>query len=256
MTPHALNHALNTQLENLLPLPDVVGMVATLREEIAHLEPAQLQTLLVCVEDGINEAVAAELWASVGLIARADRRDVDWWLAASDDWQAMLFDLPFKVSWHDMLNLFALVKMGEVIEATCDALPVAFSFPVVALLLEAKEAWLLAQTLPAPEPLEHIIKQAWCAGLKPEASTAPSYPGVLSIEAAVTSAKQQAGRKAADVRHQHNRDVKQAGLAMYFNGQFRTDDEAFHLIAAQLHRAPGTVKNWVLAAKKTHRRSA
>lgn len=249
MTPHALNLALNTPLENLLPLPGAVGMLVTLREDLAHLGPAQLQTLLVCMDDGISEAVAAELSASGGLIARADRRDVDWWLAASDDWQAMLFDLPFKVSWRDLLNLLALVKMGEVIVATCDVPPIAFSFSVVALLLEAKESWLLAQTLPEPEPLERIINEAWCTGLRPDA-VAQANVGVFSIEAAITASKQEAGRKAANVRHQHNRDVKQAGLELYFNGQFRTDDEAFHVIGDQLHRAPGTVKNWVLAAKK------
>lgn len=57
-------------------------------------------------------------------------------------------------------------------------------------------------------------------------------------------------------RHQHNREIKQAGLDLYLNGHFRTDDEAFQIIGAKLHRAPGTVKNWVLAAKKVRRNAA
>lgn len=249
MTPHTLNLALTTPLENLLPLPDAVGMVTTLREDLAHLEPAQLQTLLVCVDDGINEAVSAELWASGGLITRADRRDLEWLLAASNHWHEESCALPFSANWRDVLHVFALYKIGEVINATCDVPPIAFSFAVVALLLEAKEAWLLAQTLPEPTSLEREIEEAWSAGLRPD-TLPPTTISSFSIEAAITASKQQAGRKAADVRHQHNREIKQTGLDLYFNGQFRTDEEAFHVIGTQLHRAPGTVKNWVLAAKK------
>jgi hypothetical protein len=42
MNPHCLSLALNIPLEHLLALPDAVGLVATLREDLEHLEPAQL----------------------------------------------------------------------------------------------------------------------------------------------------------------------------------------------------------------------
>lgn len=254
MNPHFLHLALTIPLEYLLALPNATGLAASLREDLAHLESAQLQALLVCVDDWINDAVAATMWQHGG-VSRADRSDLDWLLAASDHSHEESCDLPFAANWRDVLHVFALYKIGEVINATCDVPPIAFSFAVVALLLEAQEANMLAALLPEPTSLERELEEAWCAGLRPGALP-PTNVNAFSIEAAITASKQQAGRKAANVRHQHNREVKQAGLELYFNGHYRTDDEAFQIIAAKLHRAPGTVKNWVLAAKKVRRKAA
>lgn len=255
MNPYFLHLALTTPLENLLALPNATGLAASLREDLAHLDPAQLQALLVCVDDWINDAVVENIWRHGGGLSRADRSDLEWLLAASDHWHEEESDLPFAANWRDVLHLFALYKIGEVINATCDVPPIAFSFAVVALLLEAQEANMLAALLPEPTSLERELEEAWCAGLRPDALP-PTNVSAFSIEAAISASKQQAGRKAADVRHRHNRAVKQAGLELYFNGHFRTDDEAFQIIAAKLHRAPGTVKNWVLAAKKVRRNAA
>ena len=252
MNPHFLYLALTTPLEDLLALLNATGLAASLREDLAHLEPAQLQALLVCVDDWINDALAENMWRHGGGVSRADRSDLEWLLAASDHWHEEGCDLPFAANWRDVLHLFALYKIGEVINATCDVPPIAFSFAVVALLLEAQEANMLAALLPEPTSLERELEEAWCAGLRPDALP-PTNVGTFSIDAAITASKQQAGRKAADVRHQHNREIKQAGLDLYFNGHYRTDDEAFQIIAAKMHRAPGTVKNWVLAAKKVRR---
>jgi hypothetical protein len=207
MNPYFLHIALTTLLENLLALPNATGLAASLREGLAHLNPTQLQALLECLEDWINDTVAENIWLHGG-VSRADRSDLEWLLAASDYWHEEGGDVP----------------------------PIAFSFAVVALLLEAQEANMLAALLPEPTSLEREIEAAWCAGLRPDALPQASV-STFSIEAAIAAAKQQAGRKAADVRHQHNRQIKQAGLYLYFNGHFRTDDEAFQIIGAKLHRA-------------------
>ncbi len=50
MNPYFLDIALTTPLETLLALPNATG----LREDLAHLESAQLQALLVCVDEWIK----------------------------------------------------------------------------------------------------------------------------------------------------------------------------------------------------------
>lgn len=119
MNPYFLHIALTTPLENLLALPNATGLAASLRENLAHLEPAQLQALLVCVDDWINDAVAETMWRHGGGGCRADRSDLEWLLAASDHWHEESCELPFAANWRDVLHLFALYKIGEVIRCIC-----------------------------------------------------------------------------------------------------------------------------------------
>lgn len=72
-----------------------------------HPEHAQLQSLLVCVDDWINDAVAENMWRHGGGMSRADRSELEWLLAASDHWHEEESALSFSANWRDVLYVFA-----------------------------------------------------------------------------------------------------------------------------------------------------
>ena len=240
MNPQLLTVALTTPLEQLLELPNAVRIAASAREDLQRFSHEQLQDILACIDAMITDTVALDQSTYGGLIKRDEQRDLDWYLEATNRGQRLTPKSGPKVNERDYLRVLALYKLGEVIDATADAPPVAFIGPVVATLMEALESLMLADLLPDSVPLEQVIEDAWRTGLTPD----------TEVETEVKKAKSEAGRNAANARHASNRAAKEKALALYASNSYRTQDEAYRIIGAQVCRAPGTVKNWILAVKK------
>ncbi|MDX1253408.1 MAG: hypothetical protein IDH49_14395 [Gammaproteobacteria bacterium] len=242
MNPHLLTLALTTPLEQLLELPNAVRIAASAREDLQRFNPEQLQGMLACIDAMITDIVAQDQSTyGSGLVKREEQRDLDWFIEASNRGLRSTPTSVPKATERDCFRVLALYKLGEVIHATADTTPVALINPVVATLMEALESLLLADLLPDSPFTEQIIEDAWRAGLTPEADAADE----------VRKAQSRAGRNAANVRHASNRAAKKKALGLYAANTYRTQDEAYRIIGAQVCRAPGTVKNWILAAKKT-----
>lgn len=99
---------------------------------------------------------------------------------------------------------------------------------------------MLADLLPDSPTTEQIIEEAWRAGLTPESIAADE----------VRKAQSQAGRQAADARHASNRAAKQKALELFTSNTYRTKEEAYRIIGAQVCKAPGTIKNWIAGIPK------
>ena len=241
MNPNYLTLALTTPLEQLLELPNAIRIASSAREDLQHFSHDQLQEMLVSIDAMITDTVAqGQATYGSGLVRRDEQRDLDWLLEASSHGGWLLQKHVPNVTERDRFRVLALYKLGWVIAATAETPPVAFISPVVATLMEALESLMLADLLPDSVPQEQILQEAWREGLSPE----------TEVETEVRKAQSQAGRNAASVRHLSNRAARQKGLDLYFSNTYRTEDEAYHIIGAQVCRAPGTVKNWILAAKK------
>ena len=241
MKPHFLTLALTTPLEQLLELPNAIRIASSAREDLQHFSHDQLQEMLTSIDAMITDTVAqGQTTYGSGLVRRDEQRDLDWLLEASNHGGWLLPKHVPNATERDHFRVLALYKLGWFIAATADTPPVAFISPVVVTLMEALESLMLADLLPDSVPQEQILQEAWREGLSPE----------TEVETEVRKAQSQAGRKAASVRHLSNRAVRQKGLGLYFSNTYRTEDEACHIIGAQVCRAPGTVKNWILAAKK------
>ncbi len=106
--------------------------------------------------------------------------------------------------------------------------------------MEALESLLLADLLPESSSTAQIIEEAWKAGLTPEPIAADE----------VRKAQSHAGRQAADVRHASNRAAKQKALELFATNTYRTKEEAYRIIGAQVCKAPGTIKNWIAGIQK------
>lgn len=242
MNPRLLTLALKTPLEQLLELPNAVRIAASAREDLQRFSPEQLQQMLACMDAIITDTVELERSKyGSGLVSRDEQRDLDWFLEATNQarWPR-LKEIPTATD-RDYLRVLALYKLGEVIHATAETPPVALISPVVKTLMEALESLLLADLLPDAPSVEEIIEDAWRAGLTPEPD----------VETEVKKVKSEAGRNAANARHASNRAAKDKAIHLYGTSTFRTQDEAYRIIGAQVCRAPGTVKNWILATKKT-----
>ena len=241
MNPNYLTLALTTPLEQLLELPNAIRIASSAREDLQHFSHDQLQEMLTSIDAMITNTVAqGQATYGSGLVRREEQRDLDWLLEASSHGGWLLQKHGPNATERDHFRVLALYKLGWVIAATAETPPVAFISPVVATLMEALESLMLADLLPESVPQEQILEEAWRAGLSPE----------TKVETEVRKAQSQAGRNAASVRHLSNRAAKQKGLALYFSNTYRTEDGAYRIIGAQVCRAPGTVKNWILAAKK------
>lgn len=241
MNPGLLTLALTTPLEQLLELPNAVRIAASAREDLQRFGPEQLQQMLACIDAMITDTMAQQqsIYGS-GLIGRDEQRDLDWLLEASNrGLRSTPMSAP-EANERDYFRVLALYKLGEVIDATADALPVAFIAPVVATLMEALESLMLADLLPNAPSLEQIIEDAWKAGMTPEADAADE----------IRKAQSQAGRQAANARHGSNRAAKQKALELFALNTYRTKDEAYRLIGAQVCKAPGTIKNWIAGLQK------
>ena len=66
----------------------------------------------------------------------------------------------------------------------------------------------------------------------------------------VRKAQSHAGRQAADARHASNRAAKQKALELFASNTYRTKEEAYRIIGAQVCKAPGTIKNWIAGLQK------
>ncbi|HBN9538647.1 TPA: hypothetical protein L3890_004857 [Pseudomonas aeruginosa] len=241
MNPHLLTLALTTPLEQLLELPNAVRIAASAREDLQRFSTGQLQQMLVCMDAAITDTVAsAQIKYGSGLVSREEQRDLDWFIEASNQpgW-ARLKSAPSATD-RDYFRLLALYKLGQVIHATADTPPVALVSPVVATLMEALESLMLSDLLPDSPSTAQIIEDAWKAGLTPEADAADE----------VRKAQSQAGRQAADARHASNRAAKQKALELFASNTYRTKEEAYRLIGAQVCKAPGTIKNWIAGLQK------
>ena len=99
---------------------------------------------------------------------------------------------------------------------------------------------MLADLLPESPTTEQIIEQAWKAGITPDSDVADE----------VRKAQSQAVRRAADARHASNRAARQKALELFASNTYRTKEEAYRIIGAQVCKAPGTIKNWIAGIPK------
>ena len=131
----------------------------------------------------------------------------------------------------------ALYKLGVVIEATADTPSGIIIRPAVDALMESL---VMADLLPEPPSMEQLIEEAWKAGLTPQPVAADE----------VRKAQSQAVRRAADARHASNRAARQKALELFASNTYRTKEEAYRIIGAQVCKAPGTIKNWIAGIPK------
>jgi hypothetical protein len=240
MNPHLLTLALTTPLEQLLELPNAVRIAACAREDLQRFSAVQLAQMLASMDAAITDTVTlAQIKHGGELVNRCEQRDLDWFIEVTNqpEWPS-LRSAP--ATDRDYLRLLALYKLGVVIEATADAPPGIIIKPVVDALMESLEALVLADLLPESPTTEQIIEEAWKAGLTPEPIAADE----------VRKAQSQAGRQAADARHASNRSAKQKALELFTSNTYRTKEEAYRIIGAQVCKAPGTIKNWIAGLQK------
>ncbi|MBK6294781.1 MAG: hypothetical protein IPF55_11185 [Rhodoferax sp.] len=63
--------------------------------------------------------------------------------------------------------------------------------------------------------------------------------------------KTQAVRRAADARSPRQQPGRQAkALELFASNTYRTKEEAYRIIGAQVCKAPGTIKNWIAGIPK------
>ena len=240
MNPHLLTLALTTPLEQLLELPNAVRIAACAREDLQRFSAEQLQRMLASMDAAITDTVTLAQIKNGGELAdRHEQRDLDWFIEVTNqaEWPR-LRSAP--ATDCDYLRLLALYKLGEVIDATEGTPPVALVSPVVATLMESLESLVLADLLPESPSTEQIIEEAWKAGLTPDPVAADE----------VRKAQSQAVRRAADARHASNRAAKQKALELFASNTYRTKEEAYRIIGAQVCKAPGTIKNWIAGIPK------
>lgn len=243
MKPQLLTLALDTPLEDLLGLPNGVEIAYSLRSDLAHCSAAELHDTLAAIDTLIS--AEQQTFRSIPGVDDEDvrssrelNRDIDW----LDD--AIRFQpLPrlkdgTAVGAQDLYRVLALYKLGAAIDATQGSDNVQFSRTVVEDILDATKAMMMAKS--PIETWEQALAKAWHAGLSPD----------TEVEAGVKKAQSQAGRNAANVRHASNRAAKKKALELFFSNNYRTQEDAYRIIGAQVCRAPGTVRNWILVAKK------
>lgn len=240
MNPHLLTLALTTPLEQLLELPNAVRVAACAREDLQRFSAELLQQMLAGMDAAITDAVAlAQVKYGGALVSRDEQRDLDWFIEVTNqaEWPRLR---SASATDRDYLRLLALYKLGVVIEATTDTPPGIIIRPAVDALMESLESLVLAELLPESPTTEQIIEEAWKAGLTPEPVAADE----------VRKAQSQAGRQAADARHANNRAAKQKALELFASNTYRTKEEAYRIIGAQVCKAPGTIKNWIAGIPK------
>lgn len=241
MNPHLLTLALTTPLEQLLELPNAVRIAACAREDLQRFSAEQLAQMLATMDAAITDTVAlVQSQHGSGLVSRCEQRDLDWLIEASNQTGWPRLKSAPAATGRDYFLALALYKLGEVIDATASTPPVALVNPVVATLMEALEALMLADLLPDSPTTEQIIEQAWKAGITPDTDAADE----------VREAQSQAVRRAADARHASNRAAKQKALELFASNTYRTKEEAYRIIGAQVCKAPGTIKNWIAGIPK------
>jgi hypothetical protein len=243
MKPQLLTRALDTPLEDLLGLPNGVEIAYSLRSDLAHRSAAELHDTLAAI-DALITAEQQTFRSIPGVddedvrSSRELNRDIDW----LDD--AIRFQPPpcladgTAVDAQDLYRVLALYKLGAAIDATRGGDNVQFSRTAVEDLLDATKAMMMAKS--PIETWEQALAKAWHAGVSPD----------TEVEAGVKKAQSQAGRNAANVRHASNRVAKKKALELFFSNNYRTQEDAYRIIGAQVCRAPGTVRNWIQAAKK------
>ncbi len=240
MNPHLLTLALTTPLEQLLELPNAVRIAACAREDLQRFSAEQLQQMLTGMDAAIADAVTlTQVKYGGALVNRDEQRDLDWFIGVTNqaEWPHLR---SATASDRDYFRLLALYKLGTVIEAVSETPPGIIIRPAVDALMEALESLLLADLLPEPSSTAQIIEDAWKAGLTPEPVAADE----------VRKAQSHAGRQAADARHANNRAAKQKALELFASNTYRTKEEAYRIIGAQVCKAPGTIKNWIAGIQK------
>lgn len=240
MNPHLLILALTTPLEQLLELPNGARIAACAREDLQRFSTEQLEQMLGGMDAAITDTVALTQIKHGGeLVNRREQRDLDWFIEVTNqlEWPRLR---SVTATDRDYLRLLALYKLGVVIDATADTPPGIIILPAVEALMESLEALVLADLLPESPSTEQIIEEAWKAGLTPEPIAADE----------VRKAQSQAGRQAADARHASNRAAKQKALELFASNTYRTKEDAYRIIGAQVCKAPGTIKNWIAGLQK------
>jgi hypothetical protein len=240
MNPHLLTLALTTPLEQLLELPNAVRIAACAREDLQRLSAEQLAQMLVSMDAAITDTVTlAQIKNGGELVSRHEQRDLDWFIELTNqaEWPHLRSATATDC---DYLRLLALYKLGMVIEATADTPPGIIILPAVDALMESLESLVLADLLLESPTTEQIIEDAWKAGITPEPIAADE----------VRKAQSQAGRQAADARHASNRVAKHKALELFASNTYRTKEEAYRIIGAQVCKAPGTIKNWIAGIPK------
>ena len=239
MNPNLLTLALTTPLEQLLELPNAVRIAACAREDLQRFSAEQLAQMLASMDAAITDTVTlAQIKHGGELVNRREQRDMDWFIEVTNqaEWPRLR---SATATDRDYLRLLALYKLGVVIEATADT-PPGIIRPAVDALMESLESLVLADLLPESPSMEQIFEEAWKAGLTPEPIAADE----------VRKAQCQVVRRAADARHASNRAAKQKALELFASNTYRTKEEAYSIIGAQVCKAPGTVKNWIAGIPK------
>ncbi|MEZ5706738.1 MAG: hypothetical protein R3E56_16670 [Burkholderiaceae bacterium] len=171
------------------------------------------------------------------LIDRYEKRDLDWFIEVTNqaEWPR-LRSAP--ATDRDYLRLLALYKLGVVIEATADTPSRIIIMPAVDALMESLESLVLADLLPEPPSMEQLIEEAWKAGLTPE-------PVPRSAQG--PKAKPSDGQPMLDTPATGPQGQRPWNCSL---NTYRTKEEAYRIISAQVCGAPGTIKNWIAGIPK------
>lgn len=241
MHPKLLTLILDTPLDNLLDLPQAVQIAYAAREALSAYTHRQLQQLLVSINGMIEAAVQDQRTKADGeIITRQDERDLEW-LGDAICYEHLLVPAGMaKVDERDYYRVLALYKLGCAFSDAWQENRIVLTESAVAALMEAQEAWLMAELLPKRRPLSEEIAEAWYRGLRPDPDVSDE----------IRQARSQAAQHAADVRHANNRQAKQRALVLYFEHEYPTIEDAAATIARQVFRATGTVRNWIFEARR------
>ena len=241
MNSQHLHLALTTPLEELLTIPQGVQLAHNVREGLEGIAPEQAVAILRAINGMIESGLQAERDASGDeLITRDENRDVEWLMQALADENHLIPAGQPHIPNHIYFLVMAAFKLGGVVEQRLSYKTTHFPAAAVATLLEAQEAWAYAELLPSAQPVRETIETAWSRGLTPDSLGSEDFKKLQSKQA----------KKAADSRHQSNRIAKQRALELYFATNHSTIDAAAASIASQVFRAPGTVRNWIFAARR------
>lgn len=248
MNYQLLSLALNTPLEQLLELPYAIRIAYSAGDDLRGYNAEQLQQLLTCLNEMIEEAVQhTQSKPDLEDVRRDDERDLDWLhqVVAEEDW-LQPWDDP-EVSAQDYYRVLSLYKLGCAIEAWTGTDQTVFSKSVVTAMMESLEALTSADLLPPQVSLEEEIERAWRAGMTPDT------PAQWSVMEQVKHVQSAIAKKAADKRHHKHRQAKERALALYFESQYASIELAGTIIGEQVFMAPRTVVKWILEARKARR---
>lgn len=241
MNPQMLTLALDTPLEALVELPQAIRILTALRRDLPDYDEHQREGLLGCINGMIELAVEHGRRVTDDRdMSREDERDIEWLSDAIADQRLLMPTDVGPVSVHDYYRILSLYKLGCAIDAAFRERRGVLEASAVVHLLEALEALMMAELLPVIPPLRDEIDLAWHDGLTPQ----------TNVDIQLKEAQSETARKAADKRHEKNRQAKVRAIELYFEREYASVEVAATIIAEQVFKAPRTVARWITEARK------